>query len=322
MLQKGGELQVNSRNFLFTKMIILVLSFLGMNNAVAETYRVSGLGNSKALNIRAKPSTKSKKIGSIPRYGKGIEKLGPCKSSWCKIKYKGKVGWSSMKYLKRESSKSPTYRVRGVRNFLVIRAGSSVKSKKIGSIPPDGRGIIKLGKCKEKRCKISYGGVTGWSSMKYLVVEKSAKPSLKPEKTIQNSLYKDGMVALITVKQDGVKSKPYKLKGKTYSIEVSGTVSYKTDPEVTDISGTYGVDACYLFSFTPSDVKVPPVAIKLLKNTGNNDVCGSGRYNPQHIYRSTSFFSKNSYQFWIDNSAFRAKPSGGGFLNVRIYENE
>ena len=279
-------MQFYFRIFLFPKMIILVLAFFGIQTAVAETYRVSGTGSSIALNIRAKPSTKSKKIGSIPRNGKGIEKLGPCKSSWCKIRYKGKVGWSSMKYLKREASVSSSYRVRGVRSddVLFIRARPSVRSKKVGSITPDGRGVNKLGPCKGNRCKISYRGITGWSSMKYLMVEKLAESSHKPVKTVQNSLYKDGMVALITVKQDGIKSKPYKLHGKTYSIEASGTVSYKTDPRLIDNPGTYGVDACYLFSFTPSNVKVPPVAIKLLKNTGNNDVCASGRYNPEHIY--------------------------------------
>ncbi len=344
-------MQFHFRIFVSVKIIILVLSFSGIQTAVAETYRVYRLDSGDVLNIRKRPSSKSKKIGSIPSYGKNIKKLGPCEGNWCKISYRGKTGWISMKYLAREASAVSTYRVKGVRSddVLFIRAGSSTKSKKVGSIPFDGRGVKKLGPCKNNRCKISYRGKTGWTSMKYLVAEKLDKPSLKkankkpviaktkPVKTDQKPLItkqkpviasqkplnKSGSVAFTTtttVRQNGIKSDPYKLHGKTYFIEARGTVKYKTDPRFTDNPGIYGVDACYLFSFTPSAIKVPPVAIKLLKNTGNNDVCASGRYNPKHIYRSRPFVSKNSYQFWIDNSAYRAIPSGRGFLTVNIYE--
>lgn len=320
-------MQLYFRFFLFPKMIILVLLFLGIPTAVAETYRVNGVVSGDVLNIREEPSSESKKIGSIPPSSKGIEKLGPCESGWCKIRYNGVTGWSSMKYLAREASVDSLYRVRGVRSddVLFIRAEPSLKSKQVGSIPPDGRGVKKLGPCKDDRCKISYRGVTGWSSMKYLVADKAAKPTLKTVKADQKPLNQGDLIALTTtttVRQNGIKSNPYKLDGKSYFIEVRGTVNYKTDPRITDNPGIYGVDACYLFSFTPSDIKVPPVAIKLLKNTGNNDVCASARYNPKHIYRSKNFVSNNSYQFWIDNSVYRAKPSGRGFLTVNIYETD
>ena len=133
----------------------------------------------------------------------------------------------------------------------------------------------------------------------------------RPPVTNQRPLNQVGKVTLTTrttVSQNGIKSKPYQLQGKKYFIEARGTVNYKTDLKVSDNPGIYGVDACYLFSFTPSAIKVPPVAIKLLKNSGNNDVCASGRYNPRHIYRSKPFVSNNSYQFWIDNSVYRAIP--------------
>ena len=334
-------------------MIILVLSVLGIHPAFAETYKVSGVASGDILNIRELPSSESKKIGSIPPSGKGIHKLGACESGWCKIKYNGLTGWSSMKYLSREASVETLYRVRGVSSddVLYIRSGSSVKSRKIGSIPPNGHGIKKLGPCEGNRCKINYRGKTGWSSMKYLVADKLAKPSnvsspktspkltLKPSpKPVlkssiettppklavadQKPIPQGGLLVLntTTVRQNGVKSKPYKLNGKTYVLEARGTVNYKSDPKVTGNAGIYGVDACYLFSFTPSKIKVPPVAIKLLKNTENIDVCASGRYNPRHIYRSKPFVSNNKYQFWIDNSAYRAKQSGQGVLTVNIYE--
>jgi hypothetical protein len=63
---------------------------------------------------------------------------------------------------------------------LFIRAWPSAKSKKVGSIPPDGRGVNRLGPCKGNWCKISYRGITGWSSMMYLVADGSAMPAPKP----------------------------------------------------------------------------------------------------------------------------------------------
>lgn len=347
-------MQFYLRFFVSAKIFILVLSILGIQTSVAETYKVSGVVSGDVLNIRKAPSLESQTIGSIPLSGKGIKKLAPCENGWCKISYNGLTGWSSKKYLAREPSVNSSYRVRGVRSddVLFIRRGSSAKSKKIGSIPSNGRGVKKLGPCKSNRCKISYRGINGWSSMKYLVADKLAKPSLepspkvspkptiasqkpaaivpqrqvahqKPPVTNQRPLNQVGKVTLTTttiVSQNGIKSKPYQLQGKTYFIEARGTVNYKTDPKVTDNPGIYGVDACYLFSFIPSAIKVPPVAIKLLKNTGNIDVCANASYNPRHIYRSKPFASNNSYQFWIDNSVYRAIPSGRGFLTVNIYE--
>jgi len=338
--------------------MILVLLFLGIQTAGAETYMVRGLANGDVLNIRETPSYQSKIISFVPPYGKGIEKLARCTNGWCKISYRGMTGWSSSKFLAPESSvrssnnlvREPSvklsYRVKGVHSddVLYIRVKPSTKSRKVGSIPPNGRGINKLGACKGNRCKISYRGITGWTSMRYLVAEKPSQGSLKrsivnkkPAKAIQRQvkatqkppmqnkkpLYQNVPIALTsttTIRQNGIKSNPYKLQGKTYFIEARGTVKYKTDPKLTDNPGIYGVDACYLFSFTPSAIKNPPVAIKLLKNSGNNDVCANARYNPKHIYRSKPFDSNNSYQFWIDNSAYRALPIGRGFLTVNIYE--
>ncbi len=167
------------RIFLSATLIFLVSSFLGIQKSVAEAYRVYGVVSGDVLYIRAWPSSKSKKVGSIPPYGKGVEKLGPCKGSWCKISYRGMTGWASMKYLTREASSGSSYRVQGIRSddVLFIRAWPSPQSKKVGSIPPDGRGVDKLGPCKGNWCKISYRGIIGWSSMMYLVADGGARPA-------------------------------------------------------------------------------------------------------------------------------------------------
>lgn len=170
------------RIFLSATMTFLVLIFFGAQRSIAETYRVYGIVSSDVLWIRTGPSSKNRKIGSIPPYGKGVEKLGPCKGSWCKVSYHGMTGWSSMKYLTREGSMGSSFRVRGIKSWdvLFIRSRPSAKSKKVGSIPPDGRGVNKLGPCKGNWCKVSYRGITGWSSMMYLVADRSFRPAPEP----------------------------------------------------------------------------------------------------------------------------------------------
>lgn len=167
------------RIFLSAMVIIPALTVLDLRSAVAETYRVYGVVSGDVLFIRAQPSSKAKRIGSIPPYGKGVERLGPCRGSWCKIRYRGMTGWTSMKYLTPEALPGSSYRVRGIRNddVLFIRAWPSAKSEKVGTIPPDGRGVSKLGPCKANWCKIRYRGITGWASMMYLVADGSIKPA-------------------------------------------------------------------------------------------------------------------------------------------------
>ncbi len=158
--------------------LVLAMMVPGMPESLAETYRVYGVRSSDVLFIRAGPSAGSRKTGSIPPYGRGIRKLGPCVGNWCKISYRGMTGWASMRFLVREVPANTPYRVKGIASWdvLYIRARPSVRSRKIGAIPPNGRGIRKLGPCRKNWCKISYRGVTGWVSMMYLVPDTSAAP--------------------------------------------------------------------------------------------------------------------------------------------------
>lgn len=176
-----------SRIFLTAIMLILVSSLLGIPKSLAEAYRVYGVVSGDVLYIRAQPSARARKVGSIPPYGKGVERLGPCEGNWCEISYRGIIGWASMKFLTPEASAGASYRVRGIRSddVLFIRAWPSSKSKKIGSIPPDGRGVSKLGPCKGNWCKISYRGITGWSSMMYLVADGGGRPAPAQEPDVR-----------------------------------------------------------------------------------------------------------------------------------------
>ncbi len=171
-------------------MMITALSLSGIHTAFAETYRVYGVTSGDVLHVRAQPSSEARIVGSIPPYGIGVERLGACTRGWCQISYRGITGWASMKFLTREVSAGSSYRVRGIRNddVLFIRAWPSAQSKKVGSIPPNGRGVSKLGPCEGNWCKISYRGITGWASMMYLIADRPPEPAA-PAYTPQRPQY-------------------------------------------------------------------------------------------------------------------------------------
>lgn len=137
---------------------------------------------------------------------------------------------------------------------------------------------------------------------------------------------KGRLVVQTVVRPNEIKSIPYKLHGKIYVIQVSGTVGYSPKPEwrgVVGASSNYSADACFLFkasSGTPFDPNELAPDFTILKNTWGHDVCADQRYNPDHVYRSKPFFSKNSHRFWIDNSPYSRSDPTGGFLTVTVYE--
>jgi uncharacterized protein YgiM (DUF1202 family) len=64
-----------------------------------DTYRVRGVADWDVLNIRSRPTSSSRIIGEIPPYGTGVHCLGPCRGNWCRISWRGIVGWAHMRYL-------------------------------------------------------------------------------------------------------------------------------------------------------------------------------------------------------------------------------
>ncbi len=161
--------------FLAAVGVFLALSLLGPVDAVAETYRVYGVRSSDVLNIRSKPSVRGRKIGSIPPSGYGIRILGSCWSGWCPIKYRNMTGWVSKRFLVREALGSTPHRVTGIASWdvLYIRSRPSARGRKLGSIPPYGRGVSMLGPCRGNWCEINYRGIVGWASMMYLIPDTS-----------------------------------------------------------------------------------------------------------------------------------------------------
>lgn len=86
-----------------------------------ENWTVKNVSKGDVLNIREKPTWKSKKVGEIPHNGQCLQNLDcvggltmdeirnlskaekkrikKSRPKWCKVKYKKLVGWVSAKYL-------------------------------------------------------------------------------------------------------------------------------------------------------------------------------------------------------------------------------
>ncbi len=64
-----------------------------------DIYRVRGVASWDRLNVRSGPSARRAIVGSIPAVGSGVHCLGPCKGNWCRIKWRGIVGWTNMRFL-------------------------------------------------------------------------------------------------------------------------------------------------------------------------------------------------------------------------------
>ena len=64
-----------------------------------DTYRVRNVAHWDMLNMRAGPSARAPIVGRIPPQGSGVHCLGPCNGNWCRVSWRGVVGWTNMRYL-------------------------------------------------------------------------------------------------------------------------------------------------------------------------------------------------------------------------------
>lgn len=64
-----------------------------------DSYRVRNVPSWDRLNIRSNPNSKSAIVGSIPATGSGVLCKGPCQGKWCRIDWRGIVGWVNMRFL-------------------------------------------------------------------------------------------------------------------------------------------------------------------------------------------------------------------------------
>lgn len=64
-----------------------------------DTWRVRDVPSWDRLNMRDRPSSRGVIVGSISATGSGVHCLGPCKGKWCRVSWRGTVGWVNMRFL-------------------------------------------------------------------------------------------------------------------------------------------------------------------------------------------------------------------------------
>ena len=80
--------------------LLLVLLLLAAAPAAArsELYRVVGIAPGDQLNIRDRPDANADVVGQIPPNTRRLQGFGctddtPSRQAWCRVRYKGTVGW-------------------------------------------------------------------------------------------------------------------------------------------------------------------------------------------------------------------------------------
>ena len=188
ILPKGSKVEVIGQEGNWSKIMYngkvayVASSYLANGISGASTSQVKPQGTSKkekvvianGLNVRAKASVNSSKLGILPK-GLKVEVIGQ-EGNWSKIMYNGKVAYIASSYLANGTSGASTSQVKPqgtskkekvvIANGLNVRAKASVNSSKLG-ILPKGSKIEVMGQ-QGNWAKIMYNGKTAFVSMTYL----------------------------------------------------------------------------------------------------------------------------------------------------------
>ena len=121
--------------------------------------------NATSLNFRSGPSTSYSIIGSISK-GSKVEVISTS-NGWSKIKYDGKTGYVSSKYLTSSAPESSTTTTKYVNaTTLNVRSGPSTSYSVIGSLSNGSK--VEVISTSNGWSKINYNGKTGYVSSQYL----------------------------------------------------------------------------------------------------------------------------------------------------------
>ena len=119
-----------------------------------------------SLRVRSGRGTTYSKLTSIPK-GK-IVSVSDISNNWGKVTYNGKTGYISMQYTQKytapsTSGSSSSYKTT---DNLRIRSGRGTSYKTLTTIPKGT--TVAVSDIKDNWGKVTYGGKTGYSSMKYM----------------------------------------------------------------------------------------------------------------------------------------------------------
>lgn len=155
----------------FFSILALVLYTTLFQVVSAQAACVTGVRSNDVLNMRADATNRSSIIGAIRPGQCGvtiIERAG----NWGYVRYRGREGWVNLRYIRESGGGGGSYTeacVVGVayNDVLNIRSRPSGGSSVKGIIPPDRCGV-RVYERRSRWSRISYRGIFGWVSNRYL----------------------------------------------------------------------------------------------------------------------------------------------------------
>ena len=139
---------------------------------------VTGVASWDVLWMRAGPSVRYRRIGGIGPGACGVRvywRTCVRGGRWCKVRYRGRTGWVNMRYIDEggdEAGAAPANAcVVGVPRWDVLwmRAGPSVRYRRVASLPPGYCGVIVTDNCRGNWCFVhSLEGAGGWVNMRHV----------------------------------------------------------------------------------------------------------------------------------------------------------
>lgn len=142
----------------------------------AQAACVTGVASWDVLWMRAGPSVHYRRVGSIGPNACGVRVYwNSCVRGgrWCRVRYRGMRGWVNMRYIDAGGVAPSRGCVVGVASWdvLWVRAGPSVRYRRVGSLPPGYCGITVSDHCRGNWCYIyANSGAQGWVNMRYIAL--------------------------------------------------------------------------------------------------------------------------------------------------------
>ena len=163
----------------------VIVESQGENDFVEEaaTKKVGTVTNCSQLNLRAQSNANSK-ILAVLKKGQQVDVLDQLSNGWVKVKYNGKTGYVSGKYLtikkvntsdkvtiKDVSKKGTVYNC----TSLTVRSTYNANGKALGYLK-SGASVTITGEVSNGWYRIKYNGKTGYVSGKYVKIGNVVKP--------------------------------------------------------------------------------------------------------------------------------------------------
>ena len=92
---------------LLSIVLLVAAASLARAQEQPESFRVSDIEPGSTLSVRDRPDAEAEVVAKIPWNARGVRGAGcttetPSGRTWCRVKYKGAVGWARRRYLQPE----------------------------------------------------------------------------------------------------------------------------------------------------------------------------------------------------------------------------